>query len=282
MKNDDLQYACIFPLAEPVDCTEERNLANKGCDCFEPELPYNRPLCQPPGGGAPTIKQHFAKAYPGTRHLQVLREYKDNSIVASICPKLSAAADVEKPDYGYNPAVKAIIDRLKEALKGKCLPRALVPNNTTKKVDGLEPGQVPCAVIEAVPPTGGACACDAGTNRASVDDRPQLREAVLSKLSASQTCGNGQGQTPCDQFCTCEIKQFKQQELADCQNLTPEPAKAGYCYINAAPNEEPVGEPALVAECAPDSKRLLRFGAGSPAKGAIALVACLGASLGSQ
>jgi hypothetical protein len=37
-----------------------------------------------------------------------------------------------------------------------------------------------------------------------------------------------------------------------------------------------------VKECSADSKRLLRFVGGTPAAGAIAMVACLGASLGSQ
>jgi hypothetical protein len=269
--NSDLQYACIFPLGTPVQCTAEAAMAGKGCDCFEDELEFNRPLCQPPGGGAATMTQNFAKAYPGLRHLQVLREYKDNSIVASICPKV---IDKTKTDYGYNPAVKAIIDRLKEALKGKCLPRPLVPNDL---------GQVPCAVIEAVPPSGGACACNPATNRLSVDTRPQLRDAVLKKLSDSATCGNGDGQTPCDQFCTCEIGQLEGPELTDCQNNPTPPSSPGYCYINAAPNEPNVGAAALVADCSADSKRLLRFiGDNTPAKGAIALVACLGASLGSQ
>jgi hypothetical protein len=283
MGNSDLQYACIFPLATPVDCTAAVSDAGKGCDCFEDELGFNRPLCQPPGGGAPTTKQNFAKAYPGTRHLQVLKEFKENSIVASICPKVSAAADKTKPDYGYNPAVKAIIDRLKEALKGKCLPRPLVPNDTDAPKDGLEPGQVPCAVIEAVPPSGGACSCNAAANRAPVDDRPQLRDAVLNKLKASQTCGDGMGQTPCSQYCTCEIKQLAGAQLSDCQSNPTPPSTAGYCYINAAPNEPNVGNADLVKDCSADSKRLLRFvGDDTPAKGAIALVACLGASLGSQ
>jgi hypothetical protein len=278
-KSDDLQYACIFPLTKTVECTQERQTAKGGCDCYTEDLDYNRPLCQPPGGGAPTTTQTFAKAYPGTRHLEVLREYKDNSIVASICPKV--VDDDTKPDYGYNPAVKAIIDRLKDALKGKCLPRPLVPNSSEEKKDGLQKGQVPCAVIEAVPPTGAACNCDPAKNRVAVDDRPQLREAVLTKLKASSTC-DVTGQAACADFCTCEIEQFSGPELDACQNKIDTPEQAGYCYVNFAPNEPHVGNKELVKDCAPDSKRLLRFGAGSPEPGAIALVACLGASLGSQ
>lgn len=286
----DLQYACIFPLATPLNCDEAAKAANKGCDCFDDELMANRPLCQPPGGGAPTIKQNFAKAYPGTRHLQVLREFGDNSVVASICPKISTGEGANRPaDYGYNPAVKSIIDRLKEALKGKCLPRPLVPNDTEMVQDGLEPGQVPCAVIEAVAPQSGkSCACDAGQNRLALDGsdpnhaaKPELRTAVLEKLKASRTCGQT-GQPKCEEYCTCELAQLSGSDLQKCQSDTTPPNIPGYCYINAASNEPQVGNPDLVKDCSADAKRLLRFVGDTPAAGAIALVACLGASLGSQ
>jgi hypothetical protein len=279
--NTDLQYACIFPLKTPVACDPAAQAAMKGCDCFQDDLGYNRPLCQPPAGGAATTTQSFAKAYPGTRHLQVLKEFKDNSIVASICPKVWD--DSNKPDYGYNPAVKAIIDRLKEALKGKCLPRPLVPA-TAAREDGLEEGQVPCAVIEAVPPTGGGCNCDPNTNRLDIAGKPQLRDAVLSKLQTANTCGDAAGQIPCADFCTCELKQLAGNELRACQTSNTEPGVPGYCYVNFAPNEPhtAAGGEELVKDCSPDSKRLLRFVGGTPAKGSIALVACLGASLGSQ
>jgi hypothetical protein len=279
MGNRDLQYACIFPLGTPLLCDEAAKTRMDGCDCFEDEGVFNRPLCQPPGGGPAGITQHYAKAYPGTRHLQVLKEFKDNSIVASICPKI--VDDKKKPDYGYNPAVKAIIDRLKEALKGKCLPRPLVPADQPE--NGLETGQVPCKVIEAVlPQNGGGCSCPANAKR--VDTTTVLREAVLEKLKDGGTC-DGEGQPPCKDFCTCELLQLTgSQEGGDlnkCQYDANPPTTPGYCYINAAPDEPNVGEPALVKDCSADSKRLLRFVGGAPASGAIALVACLGASLGS-
>jgi hypothetical protein len=297
MGNRDLQYACIFPLGTPLVCDDAAKMADKGCDCFDEDKVYNRPLCQPPGGGAPGINQNYAKAYPGTRHLQVLKEFKDNSIVASICPKI--VDDKKKPDYGYNPAVKAIIDRLKEALKGKCLPRPLVPADEAQ--DGLQPGQVPCKVIEAVlPQNGGGCSCPSDTNRA--ETTTVLRDAVLEKLSDGGTCGTKDGQTNCNEFCTCELKQLSDAmgqeadcqragkngeaippgcQLAQCQYSASAPNTPGYCYINAAPNEPQVGSAALVNDCSADSKRLLRFVGDTPAPGAIALVACLGASLGS-
>jgi len=279
----DLQYACTFPLTPNLLCDEAAFTADKGCDCFAEDAPYNRPLCQPPAGGAAGITQYYAKAYPGLRHLQVLREFGDNSIVASICPKV---LDTNSSDYGYNPAVKSIIDRLKDALKGKCLPRPLVPASVEQPTQGLEPGQVPCAVVEAVlPQNGAACACDAGENRISLEKsdtreaRPELRNAVLAKLKEGGSCGIAGG-TPCADFCTCELKQLSGDQLRSCQNDAIAPDVPGYCYINAAPNEPPVGNPVLVEKCSADSKRLLNFVGGTPAPGAIALVACLGASLG--
>jgi hypothetical protein len=275
MGNRDLQYACIFPLGTPLLCDDAAFMADKGCDCFAEDQVYKRPLCSGAGG----LTQNYAKAYPGIRHLQVLKEFKDNSIVASICPKISADNKKADPDYGYNPAVKAIIDRLKEALKGKCLPRPLVPADQAE--DGLQAGQVPCKVIEAVLPQPGAgCTCPNETNR--VETTPVLRNAVLNKLKQGESCGTAEGQTPCEQFCTCELLQLGGDQLAQCQNETAAPDVPGYCYINAAPNEPNVGNPDLVKECSADSKRLLRFVGGTPAAGAIAMVACLGASLGSQ
>jgi hypothetical protein len=287
--NSDLQYACIFPLAKPLTCDAAAAEAKKGCDCFDDDLPTNRPLCQPPGGGAASNTQSFAKAYPGTRHLQVLQEFGDNSIVASICPKIATGDPKAQPDYGYNPAVKSIIDRLKEALKGKCLPRPLVPNDTTDVKDGLEPGQVPCAVIEALsPPAGGACpACNSQPSRLALDGsdggpaKVELRQAVLQKLRDSKSCGQP-GQPACEEFCTCELAQLAGDELNKCQNAGDPPSTPGYCYINDAPNEPHVGNAELVKDCSADAKRLLRFVGDTPARGAIALVACLGASLGSQ
>jgi hypothetical protein len=154
----------------------------------------------------------------------------------------------------------------------------------------LQAGQVPCAVIEAVlPQTPGACGCDAAANRIALDgsdprkpgNRPELRDAVLTKLSQNGACGNT-GQAACEDYCTCELAQLSGPELTSCQNDASPPTVPGYCYVNAAPNEPNVGNPDLVKECTADSKRLLRFVGDTPAPGAIALVACLGASLGSQ
>ncbi|HEY2407902.1 MAG TPA: hypothetical protein VGI10_17965 [Polyangiaceae bacterium] len=114
---DDLQYACTFPLTPPRVCMPNM----QACDCsptssgdLTPVTTYNSSLCNPPGGGAPSATQHYAKGYPGLRFLKVLHDFGENAIPASICPKVT---DQTRADDGYNPAVAAIIDRLKVPLR---------------------------------------------------------------------------------------------------------------------------------------------------------------------
>jgi hypothetical protein len=117
-KADDLQYACIFPLSPPRDCSQlDPNIDN--CDCYQGVL--DRPLCeQTPGVSTPGTTQYWGKAYPGSRELEVLKGFGEkttNSIVASICARnVDRPAD---PDYGYRPAVAAIIERLQGQLPGR-------------------------------------------------------------------------------------------------------------------------------------------------------------------
>ena len=105
--NSDLQYACVFDTtSNPCD--------SGACDCeTDADISSGKPLCQSKG------VQDKAKAYPGTRLLSALKGYGDNSVVASICPKtLNAGAS----DFGYRPAVSALVDRLKGALSvRRCL-----------------------------------------------------------------------------------------------------------------------------------------------------------------
>ena len=105
---DDLQYACIFPLVEPVDCSLATY--SDACDCFPEDVNRNRPVCQPPGGGATGSTQYYGKAYPGLRQLDVARQLATQSAVASICPRNSE--DVLADDYGYYAALRALQARL--------------------------------------------------------------------------------------------------------------------------------------------------------------------------
>ncbi len=105
---DDLQYACIFPLATPKQ---------SGYDCGmwgQPMASGDKPLCQNPQDGTYSTTQYFAKAYPGLRQLSLMHALGDRGVTTSICP---AVADPSSPDYGYNPAVRAMVERLNRMLE---------------------------------------------------------------------------------------------------------------------------------------------------------------------
>jgi hypothetical protein len=105
----DLQYTCIFDLEAETDCKN----ATSSCDCGGDDIATQQnPLCETSqGSGQYSSVQYRAKAFPGTRFLQVARGVGENAVVASICtPNLKNPA---KADFGYRPAVTALIDRLK-------------------------------------------------------------------------------------------------------------------------------------------------------------------------
>ena len=108
---NDLQYACIFPLAQPRDCSDPTLVA---CDCGDPE--NDNPLCEPdPSKGGDRTLQVRAKAYPGARQLQVLRDLGPNGVASSICP--AQANDPTRVDYAYRPAIQALIARVASRLE---------------------------------------------------------------------------------------------------------------------------------------------------------------------
>jgi hypothetical protein len=288
---DDLQFACIFDLGMPV--TPMACDANSdGCDCNADEFDKHSPLCQGVTANA-TGSQIKAKGYPGVRELQVLKDFGLNSIVASICPKNimaqggNAATD---PDYGYNPAVAAIVDRLKEALTVKCLPRPLSPATT-----GEDVGKVPCAVVEVRPQTQDAngqyqgCpdpTCSQPGRSTLTGTRAKVVGAALQYLQSNGICG-GKNEIPCNDECFCELDQFTGDDLRVCQTMSDPGSMYGYCYVDpaaaaqASPNDMQLiqGEETLVKDCLPTQKRILRFmGEGVPAKDGLAFIACIGAT----
>lgn len=108
----DLQYACIFDLPQPIDCTEAI-----GCDCAN--APVN-PLCWDEAQQRYGSLQFRGKAYPGIRHLEVLRGMGVGGVVASICP--ANLSDPDALDFAYRPAVSALLDRLRLNLAAKPSP----------------------------------------------------------------------------------------------------------------------------------------------------------------
>jgi hypothetical protein len=279
LRREDLQYACIFPLPPGAqrDCALYARDDPRNCDCRlverDPEGTQN-PLCQQLGATGPFGEVQYAgKAYPGLRELQVLKDYGANSIVASICARNVDNRDAQ--DYGYRPAIAAIVDRLKEALSGRCLPRQL---------DVDENGDVPCKVIEAIAQPGVGCG-----RPGRADAAPAIFDAAFDRLQQNGTCGGETGRA-CNTgtFTLCEILPSKaagggDPSVADCLEDLPSFSEPGYCYVDPQRGMDLgifLGEESLVDKCQATEKRLLRFvGDDTPAGNSTVLIACLGAEI---
>jgi len=281
--NDDLQYSCIFPLAAEAvktNCTA----TDTACDCSD-EPARGRPLCKPtPDAGATAdTTQRYGKAYPPGRILRVLRDFGENSIVASICPKIM---DPTSASFGYNPAVNAIVDRLGSKLNGQCLPRTLT----------LTDGEVPCTVIEATRDTDG---CNMDDRRMDLSDSAE--EDVVDRMVKSSICKTDpQSPSPlplCSEFTICELLEAADEQKAACFGGTvAEQQEPGYCYIDPAKGPDAGGLPSEpgtclesdestwdgcinphIARCDPTERRMLRFvGESTPLPGSVVFVACAG------
>ena len=196
--------------------------------------------------------------------------FGNNAIVASICPKNSTAqggSAAEDPAYGYNPAVAAIIDRLKEALVATCLPRPLP----------VEAEAVPCIVVESyLPGMGEQCNCTNMPGRADLtDEKKGVIPAVEDELTAGRLCGRGTG-VSCNSYCMCELQQFTGDELNDCRTIDPDPGSKqyGYCYVQEGKDG---ANPSLTADCPDTQPQIIRFmGNDVPRPRALAFIACLG------
>lgn len=284
---DDLQYACTFPLSPaltPADCETKPVGA---CDCIaEDDATMQKPLCFDGPGSAFSTTQSFAKAYPGTRYLEVLKGFGGNSIVASICPKNLVGSDPSDPNVGYNPAVGAIVKRLGEALSGRCLPRELDVDEET--------GDVPCAVVEVVPGAGIGCGQPGRS-----DVQPAVADAIRKQLIESETCR--QDDPNCSQFTMCNILPLEGEALQQClfdEDATNNAIAPGYCYVDPGKGLPQTGAQGdgctpdapesctnpLVEACPATERRLLRFvgsptTAITPAPGSTTFVACVGSAL---
>jgi hypothetical protein len=247
---DDLQYACIFALPEPRECLGSSSY----CDCAD--APPNNPLCQSPEGAYGTT-QYAAKAYPGLRHLQLLKAMATQGIVASICP--AQIDNAARSDFGFRPAIAAVLEQITSRLADECLSGALTPAAS---------GQVRCTVLEATK-VGGHCTCG-GAGRAV----PAWALRCPIEQWLEQHAAEGWN-------CVCELTQLSGAALSACQNdaSSDNPtvggqAVDGWCYVdsNAVPA---LGNPSLTAQCRGTERRLFRFvGQGRPRAMATTLVSC--------
>jgi hypothetical protein len=172
-----------------------------------------------------------------------------------VCPATLDATKMTAKDYGYNPAIGAIIDKLKQKLTGQCLNRPLKPD--TNK-------QVKCVVIEASKSDGAACC----TGKARSEVAPEYSEALAAAKADPYAAGDD---------CFCQIDQLAGAPLNACESDTsPVPVDAngnpvdGWCYVDSS-----VGNSELVSGCPSGEEQKVRFvGAGQPVGNAYAFITC--------
>jgi len=198
--DDDLQYACTFDLPTPRTCTA----ADPSCDCASAKNP---PLC-----GAAAGSQIKAKAYPTTREFKVVRALGEQGIIASLCP-ITLTGDKQGATYGYNPAVKSIIDRLKNALTTQCLPQKLDRDDTDNKV--------PCLVLAQLAEVGDSC------------EKYGLKKpeaSILEKFLEAKKAESGSvadGGTDLSKLPVCELPQLVVAGGESCKG----DGNIGWCYV---------------------------------------------------
>jgi hypothetical protein len=280
---DDIEYACIFdlPTGHTRDCTQP----GVSCDCpASSGTPTDNPLCQ----GTMQVK---AKAYPGLKELAIARGMGTQGIAASICPK--QLTDPNAADYGYHPAVQAIIDRLKLALHGQCLPRTLTPDAS---------GQVTCLILEASH-TAGACNCDPAEARGPILDGSNCPAGFTGTCPDHRPAQVAAEQDPLNKTemwnCFCEINQLQNPAgtacppsaqigmggvdatvagmcpLTDCQSdANVAGTTNGWCYVDA---QFGLAEKSIVSKCPVTEQHEVRFvGKGQPNSGSTLFITCSG------
>ncbi|MGO8995940.1 MAG: hypothetical protein ACLQVI_21715 [Polyangiaceae bacterium] len=232
--NVDRQYACIFKLTQPRDCSKNAsgvyNVPANGyaCDCSSTGLTPQElsPVCDPTNVNT----QNYAKAYPTIRELNLANKLGNNGIVSSICPiDVQDNATNDDPLYGYRPAVASIINRLKNALTNQCLPQTL------QAEDG---GATPCLILATLPNviTKGNPQADCsltGTYPGMGPPDPTILAEFQSAQEQAYQQGGGIGVDPTT-LPTCQVNQLVGNQLVG----TPPSCKAsptkGWCYVEGA------------------------------------------------
>jgi hypothetical protein len=204
---DDLQFACTFDLPNP------RIDAKTGADCAPGKNP---PLC-----GAEVGEQVKAKAYPTIREFMVVRALGDQGIIASLCP-ITLSGDKNNPRYGYNPAVSAIVDRLKNALTTQCLPQELTRD---------ENNEVPCLVLAQLAEESDSCGAY------GLEPPPKDILDVFLKQQKEASGNVGEGGLDLSKLPVCEVPQATVGRGDTCKDQTD----IAWCYVQNDDNRSPAG-----------------------------------------
>jgi hypothetical protein len=242
----DREYACIFKLDAPRDCSNAATAADPtlqdSCDCQPPnpntgifspdEIPA---VCDPM---TPTM-QDYGKAYPTIRELELAHllgqvNGANEGIISSLCPihTTDMSGDgASDPLYGYRPAMNAIVNKLSHALSNQCLPQRLTIDPATN--------QVPCLILATFPGPPGQngipSSCESIPGRANKTPDP----TVVNKFKADQHAqweasgGPSNGSIDPSTDLTCEVIQLPPN--TPCNTSA---ADNGWCYIDNMPTSK--------------------------------------------
>lgn len=202
---------------------------------------------------------------------------RSNSIVASICARnVDISTRATRPDFGYRPAIAAIVDRLKQQLANRCLPRRL---------ELADDATVPCTMVETRRDAGGACDCDPRLARQA----PRARvDALVRAQLARDGAGCGSDDPQCLEACLCEVLQVQDaanpdpgEALRACREDEEPSGVEGWCYVANTPDQQ-IGNPALVADCPGTQRQQIRFVGAGLESNTTTFLACVGSSLSAR
>ncbi len=223
-KKNDLQYACTFPLpmAQFKTCAKAGDANCSDCDGTK-----NPPLC-----GTSNLQQVRAKAYPTVRQLALVHSLNDQGIAASLCPRTKGLKGVELEDaivngspnplYGYRPAVKSIVDRLKDALTEQCLPEQLTLDPTLK---------APCLILATLPTAGPESDCT------KVKGLTIPSPEILTKFQQAEVESAGGDAGALLKFPVCVLDEIPIKPGDTCKTTQD----VGWCYVQNSGSATPAG-----------------------------------------
>jgi hypothetical protein len=251
----DREYACIFPLTTPRDCSNTNDFVDhEACDCSTTGLPGQAvPAVCGLGSNGDYNQQLYAKAYPTIRELELAKMMGKNGIISSLCPIHTQDGGPHPELYGYRPAINAIVNRLKSALADQCLPQPL-------NVDMS--GHAPCLVLATLPSASGngEAACDNAAEGLGIPDAsvlvPFQQEQHKAWLAARRP-GVDPSTLP-----TCEVTQIPYVANGSCAK---DPSNPGWCYVTGGLS---------TGKCA----QAIQFTARTPPSGSTVTLQCIEAA----
>jgi hypothetical protein len=265
----DLQFACIFPLVDPMsgqavtkDCTQMQFTG--ACDCAVGSNSANTPLCENVNG-AYTTTQIAGKAYPSVRELAIAHAMANSpagvqGIVSSLCPIHTAFASGNPTDplYGYRPAANAIVDRFMASLAPQCVPVKLSTDPTT--------GKTACTILLTLPEPGDESRCSSGTVAGLAPVDPTLLGTFRASQEAAwqQQGGPNSGLPDPSTLPVCALQELTPKanpgDLAASGTCVGNTKDSGWCYVE--------GPPALMCP------HQIIFTVGQPPPGATVTLVC--------